>query len=223
MPRFWVSCLTRAGRHVHAVEVGVPVVEVVVALVALETTLLPSGHPVPAVTPLGMRVELRADDQVAGVIARGVPPSAATTKSWCTARVEVAGPVGPVVQALHEPRRRRPLGALAERTGISMGQGAGWGTNRDEPDPLAVRRPVQVDGAVASRVTWVGGPSRSIHRTKTCGPLGSPSAMYAIRVPSGDQTAEAPLAKNRFRPPSTSMIQSAESHRSSGLLIQRRV
>src|ERR1041385_1225793 len=32
-------------------------------------------------------------------------------------------------------------------------------------------------------------PSASIQRTNTCVPLGSPSAKYAMRLPSGDQRA----------------------------------
>src|SRR5205814_1329781 len=74
--------------------------------------------------------------------------------------------------------------------------------------------------------TWVicdVAPSASIQRTNTCVPFGSPSAKYAIRVPSGDQRALAPFTTKRLREPSAFMIYRPESQRSSILFTQRRV
>src|SRR5262245_21392641 len=70
-------------------------------------------------------------------------------------------------------------------------------------------------GASVTCVTCVAGPSMSIQRTKICEPFGSPSAVYRMRLPSGDQRAPDPLTRNRFCVPSAFMIQSAESHLSS--------
>src|SRR5690242_21844279 len=78
-------------------------------------------------------------------------------------------------------------------------------------------------GISVTRVTCDEAPSASIHRTKICVPLGSPSARYRMRVPSGDQRASDPFTRNRWCDPSALMIQSAESHLSSTLLTQRRV
>src|SRR6266850_8466140 len=63
-------------------------------------------------------------------------------------------------------------------------------------------------------LTWVicdVAPSASIQRTNTCVPFGSPSARYAIRLPSGDQRALEPFTRNRFFEPSAFTIQSPES------------
>ncbi len=54
-------------------------------------------------------------------------------------------------------------------------------------------------------------------------PPGSPSARYAIRVPSGDQTALDPLTRKRSRDPSALMIQSPVSNWSFILSTPRRV
>src|SRR5436853_6249007 len=75
-------------------------------------------------------------------------------------------------------------------------------------------------------LTWVicdVAPSASIQRTNTCVPFGSPSAKYAIRVPSGDHRALAPFTRKRLREPSAFMIHRPESQRSSILFTQRRV
>src|SRR2546422_111323 len=78
-------------------------------------------------------------------------------------------------------------------------------------------------GVSVRRVTWDDAPSASIQRTKIWVPLGSPSAKYRMRVPSGDQRASDPFTRNRWCDPSALMIQRAESHLSSTLLTQRRV
>src|SRR5258705_6991586 len=75
-------------------------------------------------------------------------------------------------------------------------------------------------------LTWVicdVAPSASIHRTNTCVPFGSPSAKYAMRVPSGDQRAFEPFTRKRLREPSAFMIHRPASQRSSILFTQRRV
>src|SRR5439155_16055634 len=82
---------------------------------------------------------------------------------------------------------------------------------------------LRLEGVSVTRVTCDVAPSASIQRTKICVPFGSPSAKYAIRVPSGDQRALEPFTRNRFFEPSAFMIHSAESHRSSILFTQRRV
>src|SRR5216117_2315342 len=64
-------------------------------------------------------------------------------------------------------------------------------------------------------VTCDVAPSASIQRTKTCVPFGSPSAKYAMRVPSGDQRALDPFTRKRLREPSAFMIHNPESQRSS--------
>ena len=56
-------------------------------------------------------------------------------------------------------------------------------------------------------VICVAGPSASIHRTKICGPRGSPSAIYSTRLASDDQRGPEPLARNRFWLPSALTIQ----------------
>ena len=73
-------------------------------------------------------------------------------------------------------------------------------------------------GVSSSRVTGVVAPSASIQRTWICCPPGSPGARYAMRVPSGDQRGFDPFTRNRWRPPSASMIRISESKRSSILL-----
>src|SRR2546427_323528 len=78
-------------------------------------------------------------------------------------------------------------------------------------------------GVSVKRVICDVAPSASIQRTKTCVPLGSPSATYAIREPSGDHRALEPFTRKRLREPSAFMIQRPESHRSSTLFTQRRV
>ena len=73
--------------------------------------------------------------------------------------------------------------------------------------------------------TWViceVAPSASIHRTKICEPVGSPSVTYAMRVPSGDHRGLDPLVRNLFLEPSALMIHSSESHRSSSLFTRLR-
>src|SRR6267378_3363637 len=65
--------------------------------------------------------------------------------------------------------------------------------------------------------------SASIQRTNTCVPFGSPSAKYAMRVPSGDQRAFEPFTRKRLRDPSAFMIHRPASQRSSILFTQRRV
>src|SRR6185503_7187913 len=82
---------------------------------------------------------------------------------------------------------------------------------------------LRLPGVSVTRVTWEVAPSASIQRTKSCVPFGSPSAKYAMRLPSGDQRAFEPFARKRLREPSAFMIHSAESQRSSTLLTQRRV
>ena len=82
---------------------------------------------------------------------------------------------------------------------------------------------LKLDGFSFTRVTCDVAPSASIQRTKICVPFGSPSAKYAIRVPSGDHRALEPFTRNRFFEPSAFMIHSPESHRSSILFTQRRV
>src|SRR5580700_8463733 len=67
-------------------------------------------------------------------------------------------------------------------------------------------------------VICVAGPSVLIHRTKICGPRGSPSAIYRMRFPSEDQRGLEPFVRNRFWLPSAFMIHSDESQRSSNLL-----
>src|SRR6266576_436818 len=64
-------------------------------------------------------------------------------------------------------------------------------------------------GVSVTRVICEVAPSASIQRTKTCVPFGSPSARYAMRLPSGD--------------PSALAIHRPESQRSSILFTQRRV
>src|SRR5262245_42015896 len=70
-------------------------------------------------------------------------------------------------------------------------------------------------GVSITCVTWVAGPSMSIQRTKICEPLGSPSAVYRIRLLSGDQRAFEPFTRYRFCVASALIIQSDESHLSS--------
>src|SRR5215472_3315278 len=53
-------------------------------------------------------------------------------------------------------------------------------------------------GVSVTRVTCDVAPSASIQRTKICVPFGSPSAKYAMRVPSGDQRAFDPFTRKRF-------------------------
>src|SRR4051812_1821592 len=43
----------------------------------------------------------------------------------------------------------------------------------------------------------VTAPSASMYRTKICWPLGSPFAMYAMRLPSGDQCTSEPCTSAR--------------------------
>src|ERR1051326_198020 len=77
---------------------------------------------------------------------------------------------------------------------------------------------------VSSRcVICVAGPSASTQRTNTCEPLGSPSATYRSRFPSGAQRADEPLAKNRCSDPSLFRIQVSDSHLSSSLFTCSRV
>ena len=78
-------------------------------------------------------------------------------------------------------------------------------------------------GVSVRRVTWDDAPSPSIQRTKTCVPLGSPSARYRMRVPSGDHRASDPLTRKRWCDPSAPTIHNADSHLSSILFTQRRV
>src|ERR671937_865458 len=91
----------------------------------------------------------------------------------------------------------------------------------------AIERPsgdqLSFSGVSVTRVTCDVAPSASIQRTKTCVPFGSPSAKYAIRVPSGDQRALEPFTRKRFFEPSAFMIHNPESQRSSILFPQRRV
>src|SRR6267143_2382618 len=82
---------------------------------------------------------------------------------------------------------------------------------------------LKLAGVSLTRVTCDVAPSASIHRTKICVPFGSPSAKYAIRVPSGDQRALEPFTRKRLREPSAFMIHNPESQRSSTWLTQRRV
>src|SRR5438105_12725537 len=82
---------------------------------------------------------------------------------------------------------------------------------------------LKLDGFSLTRVTCDVAPSESIQRTKICVPFGSPSAKYAIRLPSGDQRALEPFTRKRFLEPSAFMIHRPESHRSSILFTQRRV
>src|SRR2546425_11811606 len=90
------------------------------------------------------------------------------------------------------------------------------------PPPPASGDQLKLDGVSVTRVTCDVAPSASIQRTKICVPFGSPSAKYAIRVPSGDHRALEPFTRNRFFEPSAFMIHSPESHRSSILFTQRR-
>src|SRR5689334_6293460 len=77
-------------------------------------------------------------------------------------------------------------------------------------------------GDSVRRVSWVTAPSASIQRTKICVPEGSPRAVYAIRVPSGDQRGLAPFTRNRFLEPSMFMIHNAVSQLSFILSTNRR-
>src|SRR5205814_10163175 len=64
-------------------------------------------------------------------------------------------------------------------------------------------------------VTWeicVVAPSASMYRTNTCWPDGSPFAMYATRLPSGDQCASEPCVSERGWPPSAFINQIDDSH-----------
>jgi len=74
---------------------------------------------------------------------------------------------------------------------------------------------VRFAGVSLTCVTCEVAPSASIQRTKTCVPFGSPSAKYAMRVPSGDQRALDPFTRKRLREPSAFMIHNPESQRSS--------
>jgi hypothetical protein len=58
------------------------------------------------------------------------------------------------------------------------------------------------DGDSVSRVICVAAPSASMYRTQICVPRGSPCAVYAIRLPSGDQRADEPSSSARGRAPS---------------------
>jgi hypothetical protein len=78
-------------------------------------------------------------------------------------------------------------------------------------------------GVSVRRVICVGAASPSMNRTQICVPLGSPFARYAIRDPSGDQTAFEPSTRWRLREPSAFMIQRDDSHRSFSLSTHRRV
>src|SRR5207247_7427426 len=82
---------------------------------------------------------------------------------------------------------------------------------------------LRFEGFSLTCVTCDVAPSASIQRTKTWVPFGSPSAKYAMRVPSGDQRALEPFTKNRFFEPSAFMIHRPASQRSSILFTQRRV
>src|SRR5262245_7035546 len=106
-----------------------------------------------------------------------------------------------------------PFGA----SGMSIFHGTDLGTMLVKPihfpsgdQRMSCGEPVNVE-------TCDVAPSASIHRTWICVPDGLPSARNAIRVPSGDQIALAPVARNRFLVPSAFMIQSADSKRSSSL------
>jgi len=78
-------------------------------------------------------------------------------------------------------------------------------------------------GPYSTWVTCVVAPSASIQRTKICAPVGSPPRTKAMRVPSGDQRASAPLVRKRLREPSAFMIHSDASHRSFTLSMERRL
>jgi hypothetical protein len=69
-----------------------------------------------------------------------------------------------------------------------------------------------------TRVTCEVAPPASMYRTNTCAPRGSPSATYAMRVPSGDHTGLLPFTRKWWRPPVASTTHRADSHRSVSLL-----
>src|SRR2546428_11526827 len=97
-------------------------------------------------------------------------------------------------------------------------QGSWSGTNIANAIALPSGDHCGLDGVSVTWVTCVVAPSASIQRTNSCVPLGSPSARYRIRAPSGDQRAPEPFTRKRFLEPSAFIIQSADSHLSSILL-----
>jgi hypothetical protein len=79
------------------------------------------------------------------------------------------------------------------------------------------------DGLCSRCVICVAALSPSIQRTQICEPLGSPSRVKAMRVPSGDQSAPDPFVRKRFLDPSAFMIHRAELLRSLTLSTHPRV
>src|SRR5271156_2368618 len=103
-------------------------------------------------------------------------------------------------------------GALVQRAesggfGMSICQTAGFGTNIVKPIDFPSGDQWMSAGDSVRWVIWVG--------------PGSPSARYAIRVPSGDHCGLDPFANTRFREPSARMIHSVLSYLSSILLTHR--
>src|SRR5512133_2959959 len=86
-----------------------------------------------------------------------------------------------------------PLGGV----GIAMRQLSCTGTfivnAVDFPSGDQSRR----DGASVTCAICVVAPSASMYRTTICWPVGSPFAMYATRLPSGDQCASDPCVSER--------------------------
>src|SRR5919201_1116235 len=107
--------------------------------------------------------------------------------------------------------------------GMLIFQGVSLFTSMVNASDLPAGDQLKFEGFSLTRVICDVAPSESIQRTNTCVPLGSPSAKYAMREPSGDQRAFEPFTKNRFLEPSAFMIHNAESQRSSILFTQRRV
>src|SRR6185503_19757544 len=87
-------------------------------------------------------------------------------------------------------------------SGRSIVHGTFLGTTAVKPIHLSSGDQRMSDGASESVVTCEFAPSASIHLTNICVPDGLPSARYAMRVPSGDQTALPPLMRKRFFEPS---------------------
>src|SRR5262245_38399540 len=112
-----------------------------------------------------------------------------------------------------------PLGGV----GIGIAQLSRYGTFMLNAIVLPSGDHRKFDGASVRRVICDVAPSASIHLTKICEPPGSPRAMYAMRVPSGDHCTSPPSVSARFFVPSTFIIQSDDSQRSFSLSIQRRV
>src|ERR1700693_5451903 len=111
---------------------------------------------------------------------------------------------------MRSDRKLRRVTTFGDSVHLAPFGAAGMGMWKLSPDGTDIEKASDfpsgahstADGASVRCEICVTAPSASIQRTKICWPPGSPFAMYAMRLPSGDHFTSEPCTSDLWWDPS---------------------